>query len=167
MLAWLFMVVVFVGSFAAPLCSAQEDGGTVWAAGNVVTAGNGGKVYGYRGGKIWNRRSLGARPAAASAGVEQEEGRGDACATVAAENVMSSTWPAPSPYVCLIPWACAYQLPLNRRRERLCIFRCVNCYYYQLPLNQSTTQSLFTVLRTFCINIFFLKPPARKSQGIY
>jgi hypothetical protein len=56
------MVVVFVSSFAAPLCSAQEDEGTVWAAGSVVTAGNGGKVYGYRGGKIWNRRSLGARP---------------------------------------------------------------------------------------------------------
>ncbi|KAG0513134.1 hypothetical protein BDA96_10G075300 [Sorghum bicolor] len=62
-LAWLFMVVVFVGSFAAPVySSSQDDGRSVWAAGaGVVTAGNDGKVYGYRGGKIWNRRSLGTR----------------------------------------------------------------------------------------------------------
>ena len=63
-LAWLFMVVVFVGSFAAPVRSSQdEDGRSVWAAGGgVVTAGNDDdRAYGYRGGKIWNRRSLGAR----------------------------------------------------------------------------------------------------------
>ena len=62
-LAWLFMVVVFVGSFAAPVRSSQdEDGRSVWAAGGgVVTAGNDDdRAYGYRGGKIWNRRSLGA-----------------------------------------------------------------------------------------------------------
>jgi hypothetical protein len=59
------MVVVFVGSSAAPLCSAQEDGRSVWAAGGgvVTTAGNDdGRAYGYHGGNIWNRRSLGARP---------------------------------------------------------------------------------------------------------
>jgi len=58
------MVVVFVGSFAAPVRSSQdEDGRSVWAAGGgVVTAGNDDdRAYGYRGGKIWNRRSLGAR----------------------------------------------------------------------------------------------------------
>jgi len=57
------MVVVFVGSFAAPVRSSQdEDGRSVWAAGGgVVTAGNDDdRAYGYRGGKIWNRRSLGA-----------------------------------------------------------------------------------------------------------
>jgi hypothetical protein len=57
------MVVVFVGSFAAPVHSSQEDGRSVWAATGVVTVGNDGKVYGYRARKmIWNRRSLGARP---------------------------------------------------------------------------------------------------------
>ncbi|CAD6340040.1 unnamed protein product [Miscanthus lutarioriparius] len=64
-LAWLFMVVVFVGSFAAPVRSSQdEDGRSVWAAaGGVVTAGNDDdRAYGYRGTKIWNRRSLGAKP---------------------------------------------------------------------------------------------------------
>ena len=62
-LAWLLMVVVFVGSFAVPVRSSQEDGRSVWAAGGgVVTAGNDDWAYGgYRGGKIWNRRSLGAR----------------------------------------------------------------------------------------------------------
>ncbi|CAD6340038.1 unnamed protein product [Miscanthus lutarioriparius] len=62
-LAWLFMVVVFVGSFATPLCcSPQEDGRSVWVGAGVVTAGSDGRAYGYRGGKmIWNRRSLGAR----------------------------------------------------------------------------------------------------------
>ncbi|CAD6340039.1 unnamed protein product [Miscanthus lutarioriparius] len=61
-LAWLLMVVVFVGSFAVPVRSSQEDGRSVWAAGGgVVTAGNDDWAYGgYRGGKIWNRRSLGA-----------------------------------------------------------------------------------------------------------
>ena len=62
-LAWLLMVVVFVGSFAVPVRSSQEDGRSVWAAAAVVTAGSDDdRAYGgYRGGKIWNRRSLGAR----------------------------------------------------------------------------------------------------------
>ena len=61
-LAWLLMVVVFVGSFAVPVRSSQEDGRSVWAAAAVVTAGSDDdRAYGgYRGGKIWNRRSLGA-----------------------------------------------------------------------------------------------------------
>ena len=64
-LAWLLMVVVFVGSFAAPVRSSQdEDGRSVWAAGGgVVTAGNDDdRAYGYRGTKIRNRRSLGSKP---------------------------------------------------------------------------------------------------------
>ncbi|CAD6337449.1 unnamed protein product [Miscanthus lutarioriparius] len=61
-LAWLLMVVVFVGSFAVPVRSSQEDGRSVWAAAAFVTAGSDDdRAYGrYRGGKIWNRRSLGA-----------------------------------------------------------------------------------------------------------
>ena len=69
-LAWLFMAMFVVGSFAAPARSSQEDGNgrSVWAAGaaGVETAGNdddGRAAYGYRGGRKvnWNRRSLGTR----------------------------------------------------------------------------------------------------------
>ncbi|CAL5037149.1 unnamed protein product [Urochloa decumbens] len=60
-LAWFFMVVFLVGSFATPVRSSRGDGRSAWAAGaaGTATAGN----YGVRDGgkKIWNRRSLGTR----------------------------------------------------------------------------------------------------------
>ncbi|PAN25482.1 hypothetical protein GQ55_4G317300 [Panicum hallii var. hallii] len=62
-LAWFFLVVVLVGSFAAPVRSSSRGGGrSVWGAGGgVATAGND-DGYAHGGGKrVWNRRSLGMR----------------------------------------------------------------------------------------------------------
>ncbi|KAG2604584.1 hypothetical protein PVAP13_4NG101156 [Panicum virgatum] len=62
-LAWLFLVVVLVGSFAPVRCSSRGGGRSVWAAaGGVAAAGNDDDGYAYGGGKsVWNRRALGAR----------------------------------------------------------------------------------------------------------
>ncbi|KAJ1258284.1 hypothetical protein BS78_10G063600 [Paspalum vaginatum] len=66
-LAWLLVVVVFfvAGSFAAPVRSSSSHGdgrivrAAAAAAAGAMSAGMG--MDAYRGRKVWNRRSLGAR----------------------------------------------------------------------------------------------------------
>ena len=77
--------------------------------------------------------------AAVTAGAEQDEGRGDAWATIVADG--SVMMPSTSPDACPIPWAC------------ICIRKLL------LALNQSVTAAhvLDRVLWTFCTNLSICK----------